>query len=138
MVRVKKKDVCIFIPALNEASSIGKVIDGFHDEGYHNILVVDGKSADNTVDIATSHGARVVIQRGKGKGQAIRQAFAEEISTDYVVMIDADLTYLPSEVETVLAPVLSDEADHVIGNRFANYQAGAFTRLNLFGNKISG
>ena len=136
MARVKKKDVCIFIPALNEASSIGKVIDGFHDEGYHNILVVDGKSADNTVDVATSHGARVVIQRGKGKGQAIRQAFAEEISTDYVVMIDADLTYLPSEVETVLAPVLSDEADHVIGNRFANYQAGAFTRLNLFGNKI--
>ncbi len=37
---------------------------------------------------------------------------------------------------TVLALVLNDEADHVIGNRFANYQAGAFTRLNLFGNRI--
>ncbi len=99
MARVKKKDICIFIPALNEASSIGKVIDGFHDEGYNNILVVDGNSADNTVDIATSHGARVVTQSGRGKGQAIRQAFAEEISSDYVVMIDADLTYLPSEVD---------------------------------------
>jgi len=135
VVRVNKKNICIFIPALNEASSIGKVIDGFREQGYENILVVDGHSTDGTVDVARAHEAKVLVQDGRGKGQAIQQTFST-VSEDYIVMMDGDMTYLPSEVGLVLAPVLEGEADHVIGNRFANYQAGAFTRLNLLGNRI--
>ena len=51
-------------------------------------------------------------------------------------MIDGDGTYLPEEVSKILEPVTTGIADHVIGNRFSNYQKDAFTRLNLFGNRI--
>jgi dolichol-phosphate mannosyltransferase len=51
-------------------------------------------------------------------------------------MIDGDGTYLPEEINKILEPVISGQADHVIGNRFTNYQKGAFTGLNLFGNRI--
>jgi dolichol-phosphate mannosyltransferase len=77
----------------------------------------------------------VVLQSGKGKGQAVNQAF-HLLSSKYVVMIDGDGTYLPKEIEKILEPIISGHADHVIGNRFANYQKGAFTRFNLFGNNI--
>lgn len=58
------------------------------------------------------------------------------IKSKYVVMLDGDGTYLPEEADKLLEPVITGIADHVIGNRFANYQKGAFTGLNLFGNKI--
>ncbi|MCZ7361746.1 MAG: S-layer glycoprotein N-glycosyltransferase AglJ, partial [Candidatus Methanoperedens sp.] len=103
--------------------------------GFSDILVIDGHSTDNTVKNAESAGARVVMQSGKGKGQAVSQAF-QLITSNYVVMIDGDGTYLPEEVNKILEPVTTGVADHVIGNRFANYQKGAFTGLNLFGNKI--
>jgi glycosyltransferase (TIGR04182 family) len=77
----------------------------------------------------------VVPQTGKGKGQAVSQAFAL-ITSKYLVIIDGDGTYLPEEIDKILEPVITGSADHVIGNRFANYQKGAFTRLNLFGNKL--
>jgi dolichol-phosphate mannosyltransferase len=103
--------------------------------GYTDILVIDGHSTDDTASKAQNAGARVVLQSGKGKGQAISQAF-HLLSNKYLLMIDGDGTYLPEESGKILEPVISGHADHVIGNRFANYQKGAFTRFNLFGNNI--
>ena len=132
---MNKDDVCILIPTLNEGKTIGGLVNEFRSMGFSDILVIDGHSTDNTVKNAESAGARVVMQSGKGKGQAVSQAF-QLITSNYVVMIDGDGTYLPEEVNKILEPVTTGVADHVIGNRFANYQKGAFTRLNLFGNKI--
>ncbi|MDY6964479.1 MAG: S-layer glycoprotein N-glycosyltransferase AglJ [Halobacteriota archaeon] len=129
------KDVCILIPTLNEERSIGEVIEGFKKLGFDKVLVIDGNSSDKTREIAEDAGATVVIQKGKGKGLAVQQAFGM-IEDDIVVMIDGDGTYLPSEVNSLLEPILREEADHVIGNRFSNYSKGAFTRLNLLGNKL--
>ena len=132
---MNKEDVCVLIPTLNEGKSIGELIREFKGLGYSNILVIDGHSSDDTVKIAESEGAEVVIQSGKGKGQAVKQAF-QHIKSKYIVMIDGDRTYLPEEIDKVLEPVVTGNADHVIGNRLANYQKGAFTRMNLFGNQI--
>jgi len=128
-------DVCILIPTLNEEKSIGDVIDRFIKLGFTNILVIDGHSTDRTVEIAKSKGAKVVLQSGKGKGQAIIEAF-QILDNDVVVIIDGDGTYLPEEVSRLLEPIKKGIADHVVGNRFANFEKGAFTRLNLIGNKI--
>jgi dolichol-phosphate mannosyltransferase len=129
-------NVCILIPTLNEESTIGDIIGGFQSQGFTNILVMDGNSTDRTVEIAREKGARVEIQRGKGKGLAVRQAFELiEDDVDVIVIIDGDGTYRPSDVGKLLDPIRNDEADHVIGNRFADYEGGAFTRLNLFGDK---
>ena len=128
-------DVCILVPTLNEAATIGQLIKDFRKEGFSNILVIDGNSRDGTGQIAEAEGARVVMQTGKGKGQAMIQAF-ELIESPYVVMIDGDGTYLAREARSVLKPVLEGRADHVIGNRLGNYSPGAFTKLNLVGNRL--
>lgn len=128
-------NVCILLPVLNEEATIGQVIRDFRSEGFDNILVIDGNSKDRTREIAEAEGARVVVQAGKGKGQAIKQAF-ELIVEDYVVMADGDGTNLARDVHAVLGPVLDGRADHVMGDRMANFEKGAFTRLNLIGNKI--
>lgn len=130
-----KENVCILIPTLNEAPTIGDMVHKFKSMGFSNILVIDGHSSDDTVKIAKEKGAKVVIQKGRGKGQAIQQAF-DLTEEDIIVMIDGDGTYLPEEVDKLLEPIEKGTADHVIGNRFASLQKGAFTALNLFGNKI--
>ncbi len=132
---MSKDEVCILIPTLNEGKTIAGLVKEFKSLGYPDILVIDGHSTDDTISKAQSEGAKVVIQSGVGKGQAISQAF-RLLSAKYVVMIDGDRTYLPEEVDKLLEPVVSGQAEHVIGNRFANYEKGAFTGLNLFGNRI--
>ncbi|HIE31351.1 MAG TPA: S-layer glycoprotein N-glycosyltransferase AglJ, partial [Methanosarcinales archaeon] len=101
----------------------------------YRVLVVDGHSTDDTRSLAKEAGAEVIVQTGRGKGQAVQQMFAA-IEDKYLVMIDGDGTYLPEEIDTMLEPMLSGQADHVIGNRFANFSPGSFTKLNLIGNKI--
>ncbi len=125
----------VIIPTLNEEDSIGEVIEGFKRLGYKDIIVIDGNSTDRTREIAKAKGAKVVIQSGKGKGQAVAEAF-QIAKGDVVVLIDGDGTYLPEDVEKLLEPIRKGIADHVIGNRLENFEKGAFTRLNLFGNKI--
>ena len=129
------EDVTILIPTLNEATTIGEVIEGFQAEGYWNILVVDGGSDDETRDIAESQGADVIVQSGSGKGQAVREA-VEYIDTAYILMVDGDGTYRPSDAPTLLEPLVAGNADHVIGNRFAHMADGAMTRLNKLGNRF--
>ncbi len=127
--------VTVVIPTLNEEKAVGEVIDGFKRLGFDDILVIDGHSRDRTREIAASKGARVVLQSGKGKGQAVAEAF-RLVDSDILILIDGDGTYLPEDVERLLEPIRNNVADHVVGNRFADYEKGAFTKLNLVGNKI--
>jgi len=128
-------DVCILIPTLNEAATIGQLIKDFKAEGFSNILVIDGNSRDNTKEIAEAEGVKVVLQTGKGKGQAMIQSF-RLIESPYVLLIDGDGTELASDAHSLLAPVIEGSADHVVGNRLVNYESGAFTKLNLVGNHL--
>lgn len=129
-------DVCVLILTLNEAAIIGDIVAGFRDEGFSNILVLDGGSTDATRDIAKEQGARVVLQQGDGgKGQGVREAI-QHIDAPYILMADGDGTYRPEDAETMLAPLLVGNAEHVIGNRFANMESGAMTRINQFGNRL--
>jgi len=130
-----KNDVCILIPTLNEEATIVQLIKDFRSEGFENVLVIDGHSSDNTRQLAEENGAKVIVQEGKGKGQAVQEAF-RLIEEPYTVMIDGDGTYLASDVHAVLQPILDGRADHTLGNRMANFEAGAFTRLNLAGNRV--
>jgi glycosyltransferase (TIGR04182 family) len=127
------QDICILIPTLDEEETIGGIIREFKSEGFENIFVIDGNSEDSTREIAKREGARVEVQRGKGKGTAVKQAF-ELIDDEIIVMIDGDGTYSPSEAGKLLAPIINGEAEHVIGNRFA--YGGAFAKLHRIGNRV--
>jgi len=135
---IDKEDVCILIPTLNESRTIGGLIDNFQSLGFSNILVIDGNSKDSTVKVAQEKGATVVMQTGKGKGQAVIQAFnlfLTEINKNFLIMIDGDGTYLPDEIHLFIE-AMEKGAGHVIGDRFYNPGKGAFTMLNYIGNKI--
>jgi dolichol-phosphate mannosyltransferase len=133
-MKIERGEVCIFIPTLNEAPTIGDLIREFREQGFEHILVMDGNSSDGTPDIARAAGATVRTQTGKGKGNAIIEA-VEIIDEPYALMLDGDGTYSPEDADKMLDP-LALGFDHVIGNRLENPDAEAFTRLNLLGNQI--
>lgn len=130
-----ENEVCVLVPTLNEAETIGSVVEGLQDQGLENVLVIDGGSTDGTPDIARDHGARVKEQTGEGKGRAIREALSY-IEAEFVLMLDGDGTYAPEDAEAMIAPLRSGKAQHVIGNRFADMEDGAMPRLNQFGNRL--
>jgi dolichol-phosphate mannosyltransferase len=129
-----KDEVCILIPTLNEDLTIGKLVREFREIGYNHIFVIDGNSTDNTVKISRENGASVHTQSGKGKGNAIIEAF-EIIEQPYILMLDGDGTYSPEDAEKMLTPLFSG-FDQVIGDRLINAEEGSFSRLNLFGNHM--
>jgi len=133
-MKFNKDEVCILIPTLNEGPTIGGVVREFKALGYNHILVMDGRSTDNTVKVAREAGANVRTQSGKGKGNAIIEAF-EVIDQPYILMLDGDGTYSARDAEKMLTPLFLG-FDQVIGDRLINAEEGAFSRMNLFGNHM--
>jgi glycosyltransferase involved in cell wall biosynthesis len=111
---VAAASVTVVIPTRNEEGLIGEIVDAVRP--YGDVLVVDGHSNDRTRDVAKAHGARVVLDGGKGKGQAIRQAL-KETTSDIVVFIDADGSHEPTDIPALVAPIASGQADLVIASR---------------------
>jgi len=106
--------VTVVIPTKNEEGLIGEIVDSVRP--YGDVLVIDGHSTDATRKVAEAHGARVVLDGGRGKGQAIRQAF-NDATTDIVVFIDADGSHDPKDIPGLVAPIAAGTADLVIGSR---------------------
>lgn len=128
-------DICICIPTLNEEKAIDTVINKFKENGYENILVIDGGSRDNTRQIARDLGVKVHEQTYEGsKGAAIKEA-VDIIDSSVIVFVDGDDTYEPQDVDKLINAI-QNGADHAIANRFANMQPGAMSNLHIFGNKI--
>ena len=103
---VQKDQVTVLIPTLNEGLTVGSLIRELGEQGYRDILVIDGGSSDNTRSVAEHEGARVVVQSGKGKGNALIQAF-DLIEKPYILMVDGDGTYLPEDADRMLEPLFS-------------------------------
>lgn len=106
----------IVIPAKNEEATIAETIQGVAVYG-DKVIVVDGHSRDRTREIAAACGARVELDAGLGKGDAIRLGLARAHG-EIVVFIDADGSHDPRDIPTLVAPIIAGEADLVIGCRF--------------------
>jgi dolichol-phosphate mannosyltransferase len=130
------RDVCVLVPTLDEDATVGDVVADFRAAGFDDVLVVDGGSTDDTRAVARDAGARVVTQSGTGKGQAVREAVADHVDADHVLMLDGDGTYQAADADAMLEPLLSGETEHVIGNRFADMRPGAMSRFNRVGNRL--
>ncbi|NLL11647.1 MAG: S-layer glycoprotein N-glycosyltransferase AglJ [Methanomicrobiales archaeon] len=133
-MEVPREQVCVLIPTLNEEPTIGLLIDRFHALGYSDVLVVDGNSIDKTREIALKSGAKVIVQKGKGKGAAFIQAI-KQISKPYILLIDGDNTYDPIDADNLVLSLLSGH-DQALGNRLTPSNYHSFNRLNLFGNRV--
>jgi len=138
---VRHFTVDVVIPALNEAATIGMVLEEIpfsklEDRGFvARAVVVDNGSTDGTADIAKAAGAEVIFEPQRGKGNAMRRAFSET-KADYVVMLDGDATYPATHIPDML-DVLRDGHDVVIGSRLKGKRApGSISRVNVIGNHL--
>jgi glycosyltransferase involved in cell wall biosynthesis len=130
---------CIaIVPVLNEEDSIGAVIAEIRAaDPEFVIVVVDDGSTDRTASIAAGAGARVLrLPFNLGIGGAVQTGYqyAREHGFDVAVQIDGDGQHDPSELPTLLQPLLEGRADIVIGSRFAErrgYRAPLVRRLGM-------
>jgi len=107
--------VTVVIPAKDEEGLIGEIVDSVRPYG-DEILVVDGHSRDRTRAIAIEHGARVIQDNGRGKGEALRLSI-EAATTGILVFIDADGSHDPRDIPAMVAPIKAGDADMVVGSR---------------------
>jgi len=131
----------IIIPVYNEELTIGNVIDRVKAASRQTsleteIIVVDDHSYDKSLWVAENRGAKLYsLKRHSGKGHALRAGFAKA-KGDVIVTIDSDGSHRPEELPEVLAPILHDLADLVIGSRYLNQKRVASRRLNAFGVRL--
>jgi len=126
---ISKNDVTVVLPVLNEEAGVEPVIDEILANGYRNILVVDGYSTDNTVQVAKEKEVSVVRQHGRGKTGAIRTAI-ECVSTPYFLVMDGDHTYDAADIEKFLQH--GARYDEIIGAR----RLENISPLHRVGNKV--
>jgi glycosyltransferase involved in cell wall biosynthesis len=134
--------IAIVLPTMNECKAVGQVLTRIKSamNGYdYRVLVVDAHSTDGTDAIARDMGAKVIYQRGKGYGNALKTGFfhaRKRLNAKVIVMMDADLTYDPKDIPRLVEPILDDKADFVLGNRFAGMHKGAMPFVNSIGNRV--
>ena len=109
--------ISVIIPVFNEESSIGRVLDDLPQEKLKEIIVVDNACTDNTAEVAQKHGARVVEETRRGYGSACLKGISELNGTDIIVFVDGDYSDYPEELEKLVEPIKTGEADFVLGSR---------------------
>jgi glycosyltransferase involved in cell wall biosynthesis len=132
-----EKIASIIIPALNEAESIGYVISSIPMEWTCEIIVVDGGSSDDTVAIAEQIGAHVIHETRRGYSRACLSGLMYA-SGKVVVFLDADGADDPRHLPELLAPILNEQADLVLGSRLAGkIDKGAMQWTQWLGNFLA-
>jgi hypothetical protein len=127
--------VSVVVPTFNEAKNLVHVLPRIPDD-VHEVIVVDGNSVDNTVEVARSlrEDVKIVLQNRVGKGNAMACGFAA-VTGDIVVMLDADGSADPEEIPLFVA-ALVDGADFAKGTRFLDGGGSSdITRVRVWGNR---
>jgi glycosyltransferase involved in cell wall biosynthesis len=134
-----RPNISIIIPAINEEESIGLVLNDIPKDIAREIIVVDNGSHDNTANVAENLGAKVMLEPLRGYGSAcLRGISALKKDTDIVVFLDGDYSDYPQDIHTILKPILTGNAEMVIGSRMLGVrEKGALLPQALFGNKLA-
>jgi glycosyltransferase involved in cell wall biosynthesis len=131
----------VIIPVFNEELTVGNVIDrvkvAMKRIGLpYEIIVVDDHSNDKSREVVREHNSKLYsLKQHMGKGYGLRAGFAKA-KGDIIITIDSDGSHRPEELSHVIAHVLSDQADLVIGSRYLNQKNVATRKLNAFGVRI--
>lgn len=134
--RDRRTHVTVVVPALNEGRNIGEVLARL-PEGLHEVILVDGRSRDDTVAAArrACPEIRVLTQAGRGKGDALRLGFAATTG-NLIVTLDADGSADPAEIPRFVT-ALEAGADFAKGSRFLPGGGSAdITRTRRLGNRF--
>lgn len=132
------KRISVLIPAFNEEKSIAQVIGELPQVLVDEIVVVDNGSTDDTKEVALRHGARITEEKRRGYGAACLKGLASIEDTDIVVILDGDHSDYPEQINRLVEPIASGDADFVIGSRVLGIREdGALTLQQYWGNKLA-
>lgn len=127
--------IAVILPCYNEEAAIAQTVAGFRsafpDAG---IYVYDNNSRDRTVEVARAAGAIVRNERMQGKGNVVRRMFAD-VDADIYVMADGDATYDATSAPAMVARLVDEQLDMVVGTR-VHEAAGAYRRGHVLGNRL--
>lgn len=131
----------VIIPAFNEADSIGKVIAAI-PKTVSEVIVVNNNSDDNTPEVASKAGATVLTETNKGYGYACLKGMAyiaeKAEATDIIVFLDGDYSDYPEQLTQIVAPIINDDMDFVVGARVSTLrEKGSMTLPQIFGNWLA-
>ncbi|WP_396591554.1 glycosyltransferase family 2 protein [Allomuricauda sp. R78024] len=134
-------DIKVIIPAVNEGDSIGKVVSEL-PKSVSEIIVVNNGSTDDTVENAQKAGATVLTENQRGYGFACLKGMdyidKQSKAPDIIVFIDGDYSDYPEELDKIVAPILNENMDFVIGARKKELrEAGSMTFPQIFGNELA-
>ncbi len=135
------QQIALIIPAFNEENSIGSVLAEI-PESVAEIVVVDNNSTDRTGEVAREAGATVLRENRKGYGYAclkgIEYLSKRSRRPDIIVFMDGDYSDYPEELPKVVAPILEQGMDLVIGARVKSLrEEGSMTPQQVFGNALA-
>lgn len=140
----EKQTIDVLIPAWNEEKNLPLVLAAIPKAWVRQVIVCDNGSTDGTANAAKAGGAIVVSQPERGYGNAclagmryLRTMPSSE-QPEIVVFLDGDYSDYPEELPEVVAPILNDGKDMVIGSRLlGNMEPGAMTVPQRFGNWLA-
>ncbi len=131
----------IIIPAYNEEDSIAKVINDI-PKNVSEVVVVSNNSTDNTELNAKNAGATVLQESRRGYGYACLKGMEhiakQETKPDIIVFLDGDYSDYPEQLTEIVAPIINDNIDFVIGSRVKRLREnGSMTPQQVFGNWLA-
>ncbi|HEX8384338.1 MAG TPA: glycosyltransferase family 2 protein [Sphingomonas sp.] len=127
--------IAVLLPCYNEEAAIAQTVAGFRAAlPGATIYVYDNNSRDRTMEIARGAGAVVRCERLQGKGAVVRRMFAD-IDADVYVMADGDATYDAASAPRLVASLLDEQLDMIVGSRIGE-AAAAYRRGHRLGNAL--
>lgn len=127
--------IAVLAPCYNEEAAIGKVVADFRRVmPSARIYVYDNNSSDRTAEVARAAGAAVAREALQGKGNVVRRMFAD-IEADVYVLVDGDATYDAASAPELVARLLDEQLDMVVGSRVDTATA-AYRPGHRFGNAV--
>lgn len=135
------KNIKVIIPAYNEEKAIANVIKEIPNS-VNEVIVISNNSTDNTIKVATEAGATVLSENRKGYGYACLKGMEYistlEIKPEIIVFLDGDYSDYPEELTKLIAPILDNNIDFVVGSRVASLrEKHSMTPQQIFGNWLA-
>lgn len=146
MIDSPKPRLAVVIPALNEEEAIPGLVGDVMAVAVlpdlpvtvSAVYVVDNGSTDETANRARAAGAEVVDEPTRGYGRACLSGVLAAADAEIIALMDGDRSDVPAELPLLLEPLLSGEADLVIGSRtMGTHDPGSLTIQQRFGNGLA-